>query len=294
MQKHSPEVEVKSVVLRHVDWSGHTFHVERGATGKYTMTDLSNMDQDRLETMLREKKAALVLTHKSLADKLREPNSPLSHHSIIHWSQHRGTNDYSHHNKMYILSLWWLPAQEYSSKYLSEINKNSYKSGEYESLNLPNQSLTTEIKQAVGRINRNKEHNTVDIYIRLPKGKEGDYLIDSLSQEFTGATFEDKVWFGLESGSKSRKINELCETISSNFPKMDLGYPHPLNKLVREDYRRLLQNYRSRDKASWAKIGNLLKEKHGLACIRGKDSTKKIYMNGKKVIFNEWVIIKEK
>ncbi len=75
---------------------------------------------------------------------------------------------------------------------------------------------------------------------------------------------------------------------------MDLGYPYSLNNLVREGYRRSLQNYRSRDKASWVKLVNQLKEKSGLACIRGKDSTKKRYMDGKKVIFNEWVIIKEK
>ena len=194
MKKYSPGVEVKSVMLRHVNWNTHTFHIERGASGKGAINNLGRRNMTRLVSSLSEIESSLILSHKDLADELRQEIS-LDRHDILHWANHKGTNQYSHHRRMYILSLYWQPPKVYSSKYLSEVDRGSYKPGEYESINLPVLNLTTEVKQAVGRINRNYEHDQVDIYLRIPDGELGDTLIEQLQREFSGATFVSETWY---------------------------------------------------------------------------------------------------
>jgi len=289
MKKHSPEVEVRLTNLRHVDWSGHTFHIECGASGKGTINDLSKKDKEKLIEILTNFDRGLVLSHKGIIEELSQ-NKLINKHDFIHWANHRGTNSYSNHKAMYILSLWWQPITEYSSKYLSEVNKEGYEPGEYEMLDLPIQTLTTEIKQAVGRINRNNEHEYVDVYIRFPKGEIGDLLERNLQQEFRGATFETETWYGLEPGSRERKVDDIVGTVGNNFPSTCLGMVHSLNNLVGEEHRRTLGGYRGRNRNQWDSFINKLNGGHGLICTTFKESGRRLDSRGKKLDPNTWVV----
>lgn len=289
MQKHSPDVEVKSVKLRHVDWSSHTFHIERGATGKGTINDLSNKDKEKLIETLENFDRGLVLAHKGLVEEISQIES-IDKHEFIYWANHKGTNNYSNHKAMYIFSLLWQPAAEYSSRYLSEVNRDEYEPGEYELLDLPMKTMTTEVKQAVGRINRNNEYEHVDIYIRIPSGQRGEILINNLKDEFVGATFAEENWYGLEPGSRERKLDDIVQTVGRVFPATCLGWASPLNHLVGEEYRQTLGGYRARNRKQWARFEKKLLEEHGLECSTFGDCERKCNSGGNRIKPQTWVV----
>jgi len=222
------------------DWSNYSIDYETVSTTG--VNSLSKKIKD-VSKVLRNSPLGLVVGHMNDIEQLEKENL---HHKLIHWGAHKSRNDLSEYDTLYVLSLFYKPFTENSSRVMGLSNPYVYKTGDYEAMNVPATSAYLDLIQVIGRMNRGLDDSRQLKVKFVVMERDKDFLLQWLSEDTPKSNLNEAIWLGINV-TDAKKVLGYAAGIAESFyeTRSDAGICIPLSELS-DDGKKFTDQLRSK------------------------------------------------